>query len=396
MNLQNQKQRNNMVSLRFKLLIPTILVVLLFTVGIGYIAILQHGIFQQRAENRLQREKDQLHVFIDGMQQQARHFMELLSNKWHFIDSVTARNMDALLDEITPFNKGALGNFVTVYDIEGNIIARADAPGIFDKPDELLPHILEMRTGPITRSIIAIYQDNILILELKRLETSYGVIGVLAVGHYVHQEKVDEFARLRQIHLVLNYNNTPVVFSKNSRLSEEMPKSAIEVKFEENFGKKSPLVAFLYTDTSKIEAAYWRNHFIMIFILIALSSMVLFFSWRIVMNTVNALNEARVSSEKEVVRRKQAEEALRKFNLELESLVRERTKKLEDEIFERKRAEEELKKHREHLEELVKERTRKLGEKNLELERFNKLFINREFRIKELKNKVKELEKKNI
>ncbi len=71
-------------------------------------------------------------------------------------------------------------------------------------------------------------------------------------------------------------------------------------------------------------------------------------------------------------------------------------KKQESEIEERQQVEKELKKHRELLEELVKERTRELGEKNIELERFNKLFIGREFRIKELKNKVKELEKKNI
>ena len=76
--------------------------------------------------------------------------------------------------------------------------------------------------------------------------------------------------------------------------------------------------------------------------------------------------------------------------------VRFKTKELRKEITEHKKTEEELKKHREHLEELVKERTRELGEKNVELERFNKLFIGREFRIKELKNKVKELEKKNI
>jgi len=234
-----------MLSLRSKLLIPTLLIALLFIAGIVYIAVQQHEMFRQRAENRLQRDKHQLHVFIDGMQQQARHFMELLSNKWHFIDSVTARNMDALLDEITPFNKGTLGSFVTVYDMEGSIIARADAPGIFDKPDELHPLILKMKPGPMTQSIIALYQDNLLVLELKRLETNYGDVGVLAVGHYVHQEKVNEFARLRRIHLILNYNNTPVVFSKNFRLSEEMPKSTIQVKFEENFGKESPLVAFL-------------------------------------------------------------------------------------------------------------------------------------------------------
>jgi len=71
-------------------------------------------------------------------------------------------------------------------------------------------------------------------------------------------------------------------------------------------------------------------------------------------------------------------------------------------ITERKEAEKELKKHREHLEELVQERTielNKLNEdlihKNKELEEYNNLFVGREFRIKELKNKIEELEKRN-
>lgn len=56
-------------------------------------------------------------------------------------------------------------------------------------------------------------------------------------------------------------------------------------------------------------------------------------------------------------------------------------------ITEQKKMETELEKHREHLEELVKERT-------AELEEYNKLFIGREFRVKELREKVKELEAK--
>jgi len=59
-----------------------------------------------------------------------------------------------------------------------------------------------------------------------------------------------------------------------------------------------------------------------------------------------------------------------------------------------KQAEEELKKHRERLEELVKDRTTELKEKVVELERMNDLFVGREFRIKELRNRVKELELK--
>ena len=60
----------------------------------------------------------------------------------------------------------------------------------------------------------------------------------------------------------------------------------------------------------------------------------------------------------------------------------------------RKKAEKELKLNKEKLEVLVQERTAELEEKNKELERLNDIFIGREFRIKELNDKVKELEGK--
>ncbi len=61
-------------------------------------------------------------------------------------------------------------------------------------------------------------------------------------------------------------------------------------------------------------------------------------------------------------------------------------------ITKQKNAENELKKYHENLEELVKERTIDLEEKNKELERFNDLFVDREIRIKELRDKLKNLE----
>ncbi|GAB4331477.1 MAG: hypothetical protein Kow00127_23400 [Bacteroidales bacterium] len=60
----------------------------------------------------------------------------------------------------------------------------------------------------------------------------------------------------------------------------------------------------------------------------------------------------------------------------------------------RKEAEKELATYRDHLEDLVKARTIELEEKNRELERMNELFVGREFRIKELRDKVKMLEAK--
>lgn len=55
---------------------------------------------------------------------------------------------------------------------------------------------------------------------------------------------------------------------------------------------------------------------------------------------------------------------------------------------------ERLESHSDDLEQSVRERTRELAEKNTELERFNRLFVDREFRIKELKERVKDLEER--
>jgi PAS domain S-box-containing protein len=62
-------------------------------------------------------------------------------------------------------------------------------------------------------------------------------------------------------------------------------------------------------------------------------------------------------------------------------------------ITDKKKVEKELEEHRHNLEELVAERTKELKEKNLDLERLNKLFVNREFRIKELRDELKRYQK---
>ena len=64
-------------------------------------------------------------------------------------------------------------------------------------------------------------------------------------------------------------------------------------------------------------------------------------------------------------------------------------------ITKRKQAGEELAKYREHLEEMIKERTAELENSLKEVERMNHLFVGREFRIKELRDKIKKLENKN-
>lgn len=65
---------------------------------------------------------------------------------------------------------------------------------------------------------------------------------------------------------------------------------------------------------------------------------------------------------------------------------------IQNDISRRKALEKELEAHRRDLGRLVKERTAELEEKNKKLEEFNRLFIDREFRIKDLRDKLKILE----
>ena len=91
---------------------------------------------------------------------------------------------------------------------------------------------------------------------------------------------------------------------------------------------------------------------------------------------------------------KEEEEVLKLYSERLVKKLEKKMLDLQREITGRKQAEKELEKHREHLEELVKERTSELEEKNAELERMNDLFVGRELRIKELRDRVEELELK--
>ncbi|MBN2858614.1 MAG: PAS domain S-box protein [Candidatus Delongbacteria bacterium] len=65
-----------------------------------------------------------------------------------------------------------------------------------------------------------------------------------------------------------------------------------------------------------------------------------------------------------------------------------------EDITEKGILEKKLDLYKQNLEKMVQDRTKELEEKNEKLSKFNKLFVEREFRIKELRDRVKELEEK--
>ena len=136
--------------------------------------------------------------------------------------------------------------------------------------------------------------------------------------------------------------------------------------------------------------------------------------------TENQLIETNAKLEAEIVEHEMAEEELRKSRDELENRVAERTAQLsqlneqlkhelierqqtqeslqeqtallEEEIEERLRSENELRMLSEQLDQKVSERTAELEKTNAELKMVNKVFVGRELRMVELKQRIKDLE----
>lgn len=104
----------------------------------------------------------------------------------------------------------------------------------------------------------------------------------------------------------------------------------------------------------------------------------------------------------DITERKRAEEALHLQTVELEEEMAERqiaqenlqekALLLEEEIEKRQRAQDELEKLNEQLEHRVKQRTTELEQTNAELHKMNRLFVGRELRMVELKERIKDLE----
>jgi PAS domain-containing protein len=108
----------------------------------------------------------------------------------------------------------------------------------------------------------------------------------------------------------------------------------------------------------------------------------------------------------DITERNHAEEALHLQAVELEDEVAERQVAqenlqekallLEEEIEKRQEAQDELEQLNENLEQRVQERTTELEEKNAELHKMNRLFVGRELRMVELKERIRELEEKKF
>jgi len=330
------------------------------------VSYLQYQAFQTQIEQLAGRHASQLRNFLSSRQQKNNELIHLLKNKWQFIDSVTMLDINAILDEITPYYNQMNYGFVTLYDMQGFIIARADTPETFGNRDELTPLVLNIRDDRRAVAEAAIYNGRLALLSIERLEGTAGPIGILAAGNYLDQATMDEFAVAQDLNIILSLNDKEVV---SSTVHKNIPPQAMAKRtlldMSAQLSGTNSVKALIVDDYSAAMNKFKLNLFGVVLAMALVSAILILLSRRTVMAAARALDGARLSAEEktaelalvntalveEMNERTRAVEELRQYKANLEALVARRTGELNasnellwDDIAQRIRVEAELEK----------------------------------------------------
>lgn len=307
-----------MKNIKFKLLIPTLLMVALALASTIYVSFLQYVTFQNQEKETTGKHTSQLITLLQLRRQKNIDLMHLLTNKKQFIKSALMLDRNALLAEMTPYFEQMEYGFVNLYDLHGAIIARADLPDIFGNPDELSPLALKLLETQETASSVTVYNGLLAVFSVTKLMGPYSPIGVLIVGNYLDQPSVDNIARTNNLDIKFYLNEDEIVSSsKYNKLIAPGSERTTLVDISEAGGGKESLKVLLMEDVSEAKKKFMAALLNIMLLMTAVSGVIIFFSRRTILSAADSLNKARISAEQKTL-------ALKSTNDRLESEIDER------------------------------------------------------------------------
>ena len=324
-----------MNNIKFKLLIPTLLMVALALASTIYVSFLQYQTFQNQEKVTTGKHTSQLITLLQLRRQKNIDLMHLLTNKKQFIKSALMRDRNALLAEMTPYFEQMEYGFVNLYDLHGAIIARADLPDIFGNPDELSPMALKLLEAQETASSVTVYNGLLAVFSVTKLMGPSSPIGVLIVGNYLDQPSVDNIARTNNLDIKFYLNEDEIVSSsKYNKVIAPGSERTTLVDISEAGGGKESLKVLLIEDVSEAKKKFMAALLNIMLLMTAVSGVIIFFSRRTILSAADSLNSARISAEQktldlkstndrlesEIAERRMAEERLRRRDSILQAL----------------------------------------------------------------------------
>lgn len=287
------------MSLRWKLLIPTLLTSVLLLGGMLYISLLQYTVYKKQTQHYLSLHQTKLQANLQQMVHDTRRVAHFLVEDWRMADGLLMGNRDSLLELTQPFYAGLHFDRVTVYDAEGKVVVREDQPTWHGYSDELHDEVKRALHLAQPISIITLLNNQLLLVSFEALSKEiHGVSALVAVGYFLDNAWLQRFLvnQADKLDLQLRYGadwQLSVAAIKDRPRSQEgwhrFPLAISDLDYSQR----------LFADMHKPnlgEANFGWNVGLTIALLFSLSVITLYISHRLINSTVFSLQRARVEA----------------------------------------------------------------------------------------------------
>ncbi|MCV6638997.1 ATP-binding protein [Candidatus Albibeggiatoa sp. nov. NOAA] len=267
-----------------------------------YISLLQYNLYHRQIEQNQVVHKATLQVYLQQMAQDTKRVTHFLVEDWRMADGLLTENRDSLLELIQPFYGGLSFDWVTVYDIEAKVVARADQPTWYEFTDALQAEVVETLASSKPQTLLTLVDNQLLLVSLERLHLDiHGAEAVVAVGYLLDQAWLQHFidSQLHMFNVKLAYS-TWQLSNLEDVTQETWSESSIALN---NIHSDFELIGKI-NEVTQYPIALWIQIGLTVLLLAAISSIALYISHRLIRKTVYNLQCA----QKEADQAKQAAE----------------------------------------------------------------------------------------
>ncbi len=296
-----------MLSLRIRLLIPTLITALLMLGGIIYIALLQYDIFKHQADMDLNIHQAEFIAEIEQLSTSTKRLALALQQDWRTSDSLMLEDTDALLDLIIPFHEGLGFSLVNVYNDNGRVMGQAANPHRFGHHDDLLPYITQAQGQLLEKPLLTLYESELMLISLQFLKKNvHGVNATIAVGYKLDQSWLKALSQHKHNHLQVSlFYGDKEVSSEHQQVPHAEHEEVISDKKYHEVSFKVPhlLMSDLVFGVKIREDVYdsdsfWHHFSYLMASMLLFTTLMLYISHRLTTRTVNSLNTALQSAKK--------------------------------------------------------------------------------------------------
>jgi signal transduction histidine kinase len=195
------------MSLRTKLLIPSLLFALLVIGVVAYIFVSNFSTFLEQTRQQSERREKNISENFRGHVRQTRSFINLINGNQIAVDSVVAGVQVDTFNVVTPFVEQTDLSLITIYNLQGEIYVQTESPAIFGKADDLKPIADRALNTKDVFSVVTYHNNKLALLSVQRMDGISGPTGVTVVGYYLDEKFIKDVITSLGSDVAVSYDN---------------------------------------------------------------------------------------------------------------------------------------------------------------------------------------------